>query len=422
MIKIEITDEIKAAVDLHWKWIAHRFRIEKTKRVMNFSGTEKGAYTRARNKKKELYELLHFITPSEKKDDDLVDSKDDMFEKLIRASPKELLDYRKDSRFAHLVFHPSSEWIEYNNKKKKLNKMRANDPNAKTLKDELEILAEQLKDEIEASGNVDKVNKLLGYRRLYDEEDDDNDKDEKDSVDKDECEGKWDAYELCKKINLSVCPYCNRQYIFTVFRGKKGVVRPQLDHFFPKSVYPFLSCSFFNLIPSCPFCNQGKGDKTIEIIYPYLEEFGKNFVFKMDVQDVNDVKKLKNIKPKDIDYSICLDDGNLDVSLDQTFFQAKDVDEFGKLLHASDKVFNLTELYQAHQVDLKDLLEKYVNVTGANLDELADKYYKGKGKITDENKQSLRRILLGLPIKIENADYPLRKFKEDIIDQLDKER
>ena len=82
----------------------------------------------------------------------------------------------------------------------------------------------------------------------------------------------------------------------------------------------------------------------------------------------------------------------------------------------------MTELYKAHQVDLKDLLEKYVNVTGANLDELADKYYKGKGKITDEDKQSLRRILLGLPIKIENADFTLRKFKEDIIDQLDREK
>ena len=36
-------------------------------------------------------------------------------------------------------------------------------------------------------------------------------------------------------MEVPVCPYCNRLYI-TALKRKK--VRPQLDHFFPKSKYP----------------------------------------------------------------------------------------------------------------------------------------------------------------------------------------
>lgn len=407
MIKIEITTDVEDALAEHWKWIAHKFRIGE--KANGLTGAAKGAFTRARNKKRELYFLLGYIRDNEKNNDSIVDSKDKNFEKLICSKPIEMIEYARDSQqneYQKLILKPPSKYRSYARKKKKIKSMDdATDPKYKKIEAEIKKLESlpEIKQFEEQKKNGEEIQKLLDYKGLCGDDD-------------------WNAYKLCKMINLSLCPYCNRQYIFTVEKDGKGLVRPQLDHFFVKSVFPYLSCSFFNLIPSCPFCNEGKGDETKETIYPYLEEFGKNYVFKMDVQDVKDVKNLKNIKPKDIDYSICLDDGNLDVSLDQTFFQAKDVAEFRKLLHASDEVFNLTELYKAHQADLKDLLEKYVNVTGANLDELADKYYKGKGEVTDEDKQSLRRILLGLPIKIENVDYPLRKFKEDIIDQLDREK
>lgn len=67
----------------------------------------------------------------------------------------------------------------------------------------------------------------------------------------------WGAYELVKQLNVSVCPYCNRQFISIAepTKGEKGRTRPQLDHFYSKSKYPFLSISFFNLIPCCYVCN-----------------------------------------------------------------------------------------------------------------------------------------------------------------------
>ena len=49
--------------------------------------------------------------------------------------------------------------------------------------------------------------------------------------------------EILRKMNVTVCPYCNRQYIFTL---KSGNARPQLDHYYPKNKYPYLALSLYN--------------------------------------------------------------------------------------------------------------------------------------------------------------------------------
>jgi len=76
--------------------------------------------------------------------------------------------------------------------------------------------------------------------------------------------GTW----LAKNIGMKTCPYCNRQHTFTIYRGKE--IRPQFDHFYPKSKYPFFALSFYNLVPICPTCNHLKKDKTEKIVNPYL--------------------------------------------------------------------------------------------------------------------------------------------------------
>jgi hypothetical protein len=52
--------------------------------------------------------------------------------------------------------------------------------------------------------------------------------------------------------DVLVCPYCD---------GDLG--SPQVDHFYPKSDYPYLSCHPLNLVPICPTCNsrENKGTK-----------------------------------------------------------------------------------------------------------------------------------------------------------------
>lgn len=67
------------------------------------------------------------------------------------------------------------------------------------------------------------------------------------------CYKELDKWEFVDRIKVDTCVYCNRNYIYYLTRDKK--VKPQLDHFYPKSKYPFLGMSYYNLIPSCQTCN-----------------------------------------------------------------------------------------------------------------------------------------------------------------------
>lgn len=62
--------------------------------------------------------------------------------------------------------------------------------------------------------------------------------------------------KFIKKIGIKACVYCNANYVITDCENKAYY---ELDHFYPKSRYPFLSISFFNLQPSCSSCNHSKG-------------------------------------------------------------------------------------------------------------------------------------------------------------------
>ena len=89
-----------------------------------------------------------------------------------------------------------------------------------------------------------------------------------------------------EKISVKICPYCNRNYIFTL---KDSGVRPQYDHFFPKSLYPYLALSMYNLIPCCAICNSAKHDVDTydnslseeNFIYPFRDSYGEQFSFKI---------------------------------------------------------------------------------------------------------------------------------------------
>lgn len=75
------------------------------------------------------------------------------------------------------------------------------------------------------------------------------------------------GYWLMRKLNIKVCPYCNRNYTIAVDGDTK--TRPEFDHNIPKSDKPILALSFFNLIPACPTCNHLKSSKEI-IFNPYI--------------------------------------------------------------------------------------------------------------------------------------------------------
>ena len=67
--------------------------------------------------------------------------------------------------------------------------------------------------------------------------------------------------ELVHRYGIRSCPYCNENYIFN--RNKSAVA--QLDHFYPRSVYPIFSVCLYNLVPACSACNNKKEEKEIGI-------------------------------------------------------------------------------------------------------------------------------------------------------------
>ena len=101
------------------------------------------------------------------------------------------------------------------------------------------------------------------------------------------CSDKENTYDLTKRLDVSVCPYCNRQFTYTIIKqsnkGKSNnITRPELDHYFPQSKYPMFSLSLYNLIPCCHICNSIiKRNRDLDIqenYHPYIDE-NKNFSF-----------------------------------------------------------------------------------------------------------------------------------------------
>lgn len=97
--------------------------------------------------------------------------------------------------------------------------------------------------------------------------------------------GSQKAIWLGETLNFRSCTSCNTQFTLKTSQEEGDKLLYHLDHYFPQSVYPYLSLSFYNLIPCCASCNMSKSNKPFELhshIHPYqegLHEIGK---FKID--------------------------------------------------------------------------------------------------------------------------------------------
>ncbi|MWB94026.1 hypothetical protein GON26_06605 [Flavobacterium sp. GA093] len=148
------------------------------------------------------------------------------------------------------------------------------------------------------------------------------------------------AYKLARKLNMNTCPYCNANYTFTI-RKKKLKARPQFDHFYNKGRYPYLSLSFYNLIPSCALCNSGalKGQKVFSLaknIHPYLESIENIYQFRTKIDAVDflvssnsfELKMVLCAKMKKSDPLSIKAKGNIEVfALDDRYKYHKDIAE-----------------------------------------------------------------------------------------------
>ena len=145
---------------------------------------------------------------------------------------------------------------------------------------------------------------------------------------------KYNPYVFVEETGLKTCPYCNRNYIFSVNNRSKKL-RPEIDHFYPKSKYPFLAMSYGNLIPSCSVCNHTKSDTyNKSLVNPYSVKENDYYI---------------TLKPNSIDFAL--------VEVEKYDFKSFDIEVRGKAIINID-IFKLKELYSQHKDEVLELLVK----------------------------------------------------------------
>lgn len=208
---------------------------------------------------------------------------------------------------------------------------------------------------------------------------------------------KYRAYKLTADANHNTCVYCNRQYAFNIEKDGGGnnndrIARPALDHWFPKSLFPLMSLSYYNLIPSCTICNSSAkldGVWTFNThIHPYLT--------------TPDVPKFK------FRYKPGLN-GSWEIDFDNLNGQEKNTVD----------ALCLKEAYQAHApLEVAELIELATKNNGTYMRQLYENIlnlYAG-----GSDKQKAYRLLFGsemMPDAYKNR--PMSKLKRDIIEQIE---
>jgi len=202
---------------------------------------------------------------------------------------------------------------------------------------------------------------------------------------------RYDAYNLAQSLDITTCPYCNRNYTNTVIKNNgKKVTRPQFDHYFDKGTHPLLALSFYNLIPSCSICNSSiKGTQKMnldEYLHPYIDN---------SINDIHFTYRYSSDTPSGLKIKV-----NTPINS-----KAK------KTIEA----FAIEQVYNSHTGELLDMLktrqyfsDRYLTILRSNL-----------LKHVIISNEELYRIVFGTELNsIKFVKRPFSKFKKDILEEL----
>lgn len=195
---------------------------------------------------------------------------------------------------------------------------------------------------------------------------------------------KLDKSWLINKIGVTVCPYCNREFI----NNRGTSTSAQLDHFYPRSKYPIFALSIFNLIPSCYACNHIKREQEIDIS-PYDNNI--NFDYMVNF----------TYTPLSSDY---LDDHT------QLIINMNYRDEILKNI----KNMKIDLAYELHTDYVQELIKKAIIYNKEQIQEFLQNY--NDIFSTDEE---ILRMIFGNYLYIEDLEKrPLAKLTKDILEEL----
>lgn len=208
---------------------------------------------------------------------------------------------------------------------------------------------------------------------------------------------------LGQSLGVKSCPYCNSQYTLTVFSKSDGTGRLlyHFDHYFPKTIYPYFSVSFFNLIPCCASCNSIKSDSVIsdlsQYYHPYFNNLAAKSLFRVSFKENQDINTIINLDTED--------------TFDVEFIPI--AEEFEDFVDNHEKKFHINDIYSQHKDEVAEMLLK--------VRKNRDSYRKGIEVISGlfMDKHDVDRFILGAYTREQDfLRRPLSKMKTDIGIQL----
>lgn len=207
------------------------------------------------------------------------------------------------------------------------------------------------------------------------------------------------AIWFADQLNIKACPYCNSQFTLTIrTNGNPKKARFQFDHFFSKSVYPYLSLSMYNLVPSCADCNLSKSDVPVNLhehYHPYYSSIADRMKFQLNDESV--VKNLlagKSSPSKITTECVPISTG------DET------------IVREHCRIFDIEGVYGNHTDYAEELVLKAILYPESKRKELFE-----LGIFRDQ--ATFKRYVLGnYPYTDDILKRPLAKFTQDIARQL----
>ena len=189
---------------------------------------------------------------------------------------------------------------------------------------------------------------------------------------------------LIKDLGITVCPYCNRNYI----NSRHDRLGCEFDHYYNKDKFPFFALTLSNLIPSCSTCNRIKGNNDY------------NFCpFELDPEKREDVKFI--VSPPSAN--------NSSVAL---YFDG---------ISQSNNLLQLETAYEIHEKDVSEMFKREEIYCKQYREDLINRL-SGNGKVDYEfSEEFFDSMIFG---EIANDDFDdylnhsLSKLKKDTYDYI----
>lgn len=202
-----------------------------------------------------------------------------------------------------------------------------------------------------------------------------------------------DKVAFINNTHIEVCPYCGNDKVIESRRSKN-----EIDHFLPKRKYPIFALCYFNMIPSCHFCNSADHKGQLNPI----EAWGKGYiVWNPYVFNPDGVRF-----HLDIAYTDIFEPSNFDVVVG-----FKDI----RLLKGYDRFFDICDRYASNR---QYAAEDYQRL----MDFRADHFYDEMNVDPEWLKRAYRSVTGYTPNSDTSFLKERHRMRSDIFSQLTKQR